>query len=826
MRKALNSNLTVPVIVAAVLHSSGAASSIAAASVSRESEASAVSAESAISADNGSAESSASNEAPAASPASDAGDAGLESVIVTGTRETNVKARDSVAPIDVLPVDALQSTGATDLRDALERVLPSLNHASFASDYGALTDTIQLRGLSPDHVLILINGKRRHTTANIYADSGPLQGAAPVDLDLIPLQAIDHIEVLRDGAAAQYGSDAIAGVINIILKSANHGGTATANAGAYYDGGGFTANPAADLGTALGDDGFLHLSADYRFHNHSVRSGPDSRTGQVDNLIYGDPQVKRESVALNAAKPVSDAVELYGFATYAHRDAKAYENFRLPTRLPQVYPHGFSPQATIDENDYAATLGARGDQLWGWHWDLSTTYGADGDGLKVIDTGNPGLFAATGSTPTSFHVANFNITQWTNTLDLSHPFDLGLATPLNVAVGGEWRRETYKIRPGDPESYLYGGAQSEQGLSPVNAGSYSRSNSAGYVDLAINPVEHWQVDIAARHEHFTDFGNTTSGKFSTRYDFSSRFGLRATITNGFRAPSLAQEFYAALGVSPTGASGQIAAGSPAARALGAGTLQPEKSVSFSLGAVAEPIDGLHTTLDGYFIRITNRIVDGGSYAGQQAIDALAANGVVLPPGINPSDVTAVFFSNGADTKTYGVDATADYRTDLGSAGSVDWDLALNYNRTLLTRLGLDGNGNPLLDAQQISDLTSTPPESKIIVGGTWKRSGWSASLHEFRYGKSVRLDQYYSGPNAFSITTLYESVNQPRYVTNFEAAYELGGFQVAVGANNLFNVYPKRLAPTNAYLGAAIYDNYTGLGINGGYYYTRLTYKF
>ena len=755
----------------------------------------------------------------------DSGDS-PESVIVTGTRETNIKARDSVAPIDVLPATALQATGATDLRDALERVLPSLNHAAFAGDYGALTDTVQLRGLSPDHVLILINGKRRHTTANIYTAGGPLQGSAPVDLDLIPLSAIDHIEVLRDGAAAQYGSDAIAGVINIILKSANHGGTVTANVGNYYDGGGFTAGGGGDVGASLADDGFLHLGGDYRHHNHSVRSGADSRTGLVDNLIFGDPEVERESIAFNAGKPLpGDAAEVYSFATYAHRDGQSYENFRLPTVIPSVYPHGFSPQATIDENDFAATLGIKGEHLLGWRWDLSSTYGGDQDGLGLINSGNPAL-AAAGGTPTTFHIAYFKITQWTNTLDINRPIDVGLGSPLNLALGGEWRRETYKIRPGDPASYQQGGAQSEQGLSPVNAGSYGRSNWAAYVDLAVNPVPQWQVDIAGRHEHFTDFGNTTSGKFSTRYDFSSRFGLRATVSNGFRAPSLAQEFYASLGVSPTGASGQVAAGSPAAKALGAGTLEPEKSVSFSVGAVAEPLDGLHATVDGYFIRITNRIVDGGSYAGEQAINALEANGVTFPPGINPANVTAVFFSNGADTKTYGVDLTADYRSDLGAAGIVDWDAAINYNRTILTRLGIDGNGNPLLDAQQIAYLTSTSPQSKIIVGGTWKHAGFIASLHEIRYGKSAPLDQYYTGPNAFSITTFYESVNPPKYVTNLELGYEWSGLQWVVGANNLFNVYPKELPPAQRYIGTARFDGYTGLGINGGYYYTRLTYKF
>jgi iron complex outermembrane recepter protein len=752
----------------------------------------------------------------------------LDEVVVTGTRQLNVKARDSVAPIDVIPASALVATGATDLRDALERTLPSLNRLSFGGDLGNLTDSIQLRGLSPDHVLILVNGKRRHTTASIYADGGPLQGSAPVDIDLIPISAIDHIEVLRDGAAAQYGSDAIAGVINIILKFSDHGGDASVTTGQYYQGDGFTGDAGVDGGLALGDGGFLHLSADYLHHDHSVRSGPDSRTSVVDNDIFGDPLINRSSVAYNAGKSfANDAVEVYSFATYAHRDAESYENYRLPTVLPAVYPSGFSPQETIAENDFSVTAGVKGNDLLGWHWDLASTYGSDDDHFGLVDSGNPSLFTATGSTPTTFDIASFKNSQWTNNLDLVRPFDIGLAGPINVAVGAEWRRDTYKVGAGEPDSYIDGGSQSFQGLAPVNAGSYARSNYAGYVDLAANPLAHWQVDLAGRYEHYTDFGRTTNGKFSTRYDFSPRLALRATVSNGFRAPSLAQEYFSDLNVSPTGASGQLAAHSPAATLLGATQLKPEKSNNFSLGLVAEPIEHLNTTLDAYLITIKNRIIDGGTYAGTQAINALAANGITLPPGIDPADVSAVYFSNGADTKTYGADFTADYRSDFGDFGAIDWDAGANYNRTVITRIGLDGNGNPLLNAQTASYLATAQPQSKIILGGTWRQAGWLASLHEIRYGKSIQQDSYYTGPNAFSITTFYQSVNNPKYVTNLEAGYEwTSGFSWVVGANNLFDVYPKELPPAQRYIGAALYDASTGLGIDGGYYYTRVAYKF
>ncbi len=637
---------------------------------------------------------------------------------MTGTRASNVKARDSAAPIAVISNETLESTGATNLRDALERALPSLNRPSFGGDLGNLTDAIQLRGLGPDDVLVLVNGKRRHTTANIYLDAGPQQGSAPTDLDLVPISAIDHIEVLQDGAAAQYGSDAIAGVINIILKSQAHGGGIQATTGQYYQGDGFTSAASGDIGTALGEDGFLHVSVDFRHHDHSVRSGADSRTGNYDNNIFGDAESTRTSFGYNAGKSFADgAVELYSFGTYAKRYAASFENYRLPSILPQLFPNGFSPQETIDENDLSTTVGVKGDDLWGWHWDVSSTFGGDDDHFGLISSANPGLYAATGSTPTSFHISTNKLSQWTNTLDVVRPFDIGLATPLNTAFGVEYRRETYTISSGDPASYLDGGSQSYVALEPVSAGDHQRSNYAGYLDLSVDPAAHWLVDLAGRYEHYTDFGNATSGKLTTRYDFSSRFALRGTVSNGFRAPSLAQEYFSNLNVSPTGASGQLAVNSPAAIALGAVPLRAEKSTNFSLGLVSEPLDGLHATLDGYYIKIKNRIIEGGTYEGPVAVAALESQGVTFPPGIDPADVSAFYFSNGADTKTYGAELTLDYRSDLGGAGTIEWDAAANWTHTEVTRVADDTNGQSLLSAQGVANLTTAQPQSKIIVGG-------------------------------------------------------------------------------------------------------------
>lgn len=763
-----------------------------------------------------------------AADAADADSSTVDSVIVTGTRASNVKARDSAAPIAVISNEALQSTGATNLRDALERTLPSLNRPSFGGDLGNLTDAIQLRGLSPDDVLVLVNGKRRHTTANIYLDAGPQQGSAPTDLDLIPISAIDHIEVLQDGAAAQYGSDAIAGVINIILKAQDHGGGIQATTGQYYQGDGFTSAGSGDIGTTLGDGGFLHLSVDFRHHDHSVRSGHDSRTGNYDNNIFGDSESTRTSFGYNAGKSLADgAVEVYSFGTYSKRYAESFENFRLPSILPQVFPNGFSPQETIDENDLSTTVGIKGTELLGWHWDLSSTYGADDDHFGLISSANPGLYAATGSTPTSFHISTNKLSQWTNNLDFVRPFEIGLATPLSAAFGAEYRRETYTISSGDPASYLDGGSQSYVALEPVSAGDHQRSNYAGYVDLSVDPVAHWLVDLAGRYEHYTDFGDATSGKLTTRYDFSPRFALRGTVSNGFRAPSLAQEYFSNLNVSPTGASGQLAVNSPAALALGAIPLRAEKSTNFSLGVVTEPLDGLHATFDGYYIRIENRIIEGGTYQGPVAVAALESQGVTFPPGIDPADVSAHYFSNGANTKTYGADFTLDYRSDFGGAGTVDWDAEANWTHTEVTRVGQDTNGKALLSLQGIAYLTTAQPQSKIIVGGTWNDHGWLATLHEIRYGKSIFQDTFYAGRNIYSNTVFYQSVDPPRYVTNLSIGYQWAlGIQWIVGADNLFDIYPKELPPAERYIGAARFDTNTGVSIDGGYYYTRLTYNF
>jgi iron complex outermembrane receptor protein len=756
-----------------------------------------------------------------------------DTVVVTGTR-TSTKASQSLTPVDVISGAQLQATGQSNLRDALVKLSPSITRETYAGDTAQLTDALSLHGLTPDHVLVLVNGKRRHTTANIALDGGLNQGSTGVDIDMIPVGLIDHIEILRDGASAQYGSDAIAGVINIILKTNSHGGTIQTTNGQTYAGDGFKNGESANIGLNLGDQGYLDLAAEYDRQNHTVRTGPDDYFGTFQpghgyyNPIEGDPASTRESVGFNAGYYLGDDVELYGFGTYAHRDAQAYQNYRPPSVLPEVYPNGFVPTETVNENDYSVTSGIKGQNLFGWSWDLSTTYGGDHEGIGMDSSANTGLYAAEGYTPTSFHLATVSNTQLTNNLDLTRAFHLPLLpAPVNVSVGVEQRRETYSVAAGDEASYLDGGSQALPGLAPVSASDNSRNVLGTYIDLSTHLAPKWTVDLAGRFEHYSDVGDTTNGKISTRYDFTPQVAVRGSVSSGFRAPSLAEEYYSNVNESPASVTGLLAANSAAARLIGAQPLKPEESTDYNLGLVLTPTRDLHFTIDAYQIDIRDRIVEGGTASGEAAIAAMEAAGLSIPGSIPASAVSASYFTNGASTRTRGIDLSGTWHTGFGAYGQVDWDLGVNLNTTSVTSVATGANGQPELNAQQIAWLSTATPKNKIIVGGTWHLDKWGVSLHETRFGSTSSEETYIVGPNAFSTTQFIHFENAARYVTDLEVRYDVTKrFQIAVGANNLFDVYPSKL-PYAAQLEGAQYDAFAStIGEDGGFYYLRARYTF
>ncbi len=817
----------------------------------------------------------------------------VQAVIVTGTRTTGVKAADSAAPIELVGKEALTHTGSVDLANALTSSVPSLNVQAYGSDTAALTVQAALRGLSPNDTLVLVDGKRRHTTANLSVDGGsPYSGSATVDLSYIPVSAIDHIEVLQDGAAAQYGSDAIAGVVNVILKYADHGGLASVTAGEYYQGDGKSAGLSLNRGFTLGEKGFLNLTFEARSHDNSVLgiggrsySTPDGlplpgpklsgnaataaqiaagvlASGPHFNKVDGDPSYTLYSGMFNAGYDLGP-VQLYAFGSYGQRRAQHYENYRGAQKLAGPsslgvtqygLPNGFDPSEQFRETDYSFTGGAKG-LVAGWSWDLAASYGENYDDVYTVNSGNIDLFQLLQSlSPTvispqrNFHDGAFSNSDSVISLDLDRDFDTGLGFPVNVAVGGEWHRGNFQISSGEPGSYYKSGAQSFFGYTPAMAGSYSRTNYAFYTDLSAKPISGLTVDLAGRYEHFSDFGGTTVGKLTTRYDISPAFALRGTVSSGFRAPTLAEEHYAGANVSPTSFELQLPPNGLVAANAGFKPLSPEESNSYSLGFVAHPIPRLQITGDVYQISLRNRIVtsniiygtNGATTYSQTVVNALQQSQVTLESGLSYSGIAV--FTNGANTKTTGAEVTANYASDFDSFGHVDWTATVNYNTTKIQNLvalpttvqNVPVGQINLLTLNGISALTTATPKEKAIFNAYWTRGKWSVNLRETVYGKTsqwVSSNGNYVGPQAEHATIPVTGI------TDIDVAYKLTDkLKLEIGANNLFdqkpptapnytgsNGYPRPVGGNQVFGLPYLFSPY---GVNGGYYYGRVTYSF
>jgi iron complex outermembrane receptor protein len=805
------------------------------------------------------------------------GDSSLDEVIVTGSRQTGIKASDSAAPIQIVSTEALKEAGAPDLMSALAQLVPSLQMQAFGFDMAGQTLQARLRGVSPNDVLVLINGKRRHNTANLAVDTGsPYQGGAAPDLNFIPLDAIDHVEVLTDGAAAQYGSDAIAGVINIILKKNNSGGSVQGLYGQYGNSGGRTEDVSGNSGFEIETGGFFNITGEYRSHGHSNVGEPDPRGPAAttypntnvqnvpgypyENAISGDGAQRLKIFAVNSGYDFEDGTEVYAFGTYGHKDAASYENYRFPNKAAYTnpatavttypFPYGFNPQEASDEDDYQINVGVKGDLL-GWDWDLSSGYGVDRVGISTIDTYNTGVYNTTGEAmPTNYYDGFLQFTQWTTTLDLKHDFAVGLAGPLTVAFGGEFRRENYEIGAGIPLSYEVGGGSSYPGFTPLDANDNGRKNYAAYLDIAAQPITGLRVDVAGRYENYSDFGHAIVGKLNARYDFSPEFAIRGTVNNGFRAPTLAEEFYSSTNVGPTTAYIQLPPDSPAATAAGLQKLQPEKSVDYSFGVVWRPLPHLETTLDVYQITITNRIVGSGQIAGQlngipqpgeaainAAISAYSHGSDVIDPDVLKSGSYGIeIFANGIDTRTRGADLVFSFPYDYGWS-QINYSIGATYNDTAITKYGTTPAAlvpNTLYDAEAYSELTTATPKYVVNFGALINIEKLAVNIVEKVYGPSADYEND-DGDNPVGHNEYFKDQINLTAITNLDIAY---GFtdhlKLSVGATNLFNRYPNKvnvniLNHEISHTDNAAVDQYpifSPFGINGGFYYVKAAYKF
>jgi iron complex outermembrane receptor protein len=797
-----------------------------------------------------------------------------ETVVVTGSRGLPRTVVDSPTPIDVISSTELERTGKPGVLSALNTLVPSFNVPTRAGGGSStVISTGGLRGLNPDQTLILVNGKRRHKTSLINAVSTLYNGSVPADLDMIPTSAIDHIEVLRDGAAAQYGSDAIAGVINIILKSKADGGAASFTAGQNMDrSDGEIFQGQFSYGTKIGEGGVLNVFVSAKKQKVSNRANPIDPGIQLYNLVSGtrDPReatIDRLVTKNYGAFPTESintgynfhydtgTIEVYSFGTFSQRDSELNYSFRAPlltasntAALPGVYPNGFRPEVHFREQDFEFAVGAKG-QAMGWNWDLSTTYGKNRAAQDATNTINASLGP---TSPTSFYMGTLRSTEWVNSLDVTKGYTLGGGN-LQVSAGLQHRLEFYGIYPGEPASYANGnytyvingttivaqpGGQSSVGFQPGDTGTMSRNNVSGYIDLAYDPTPDTTIGAAVRAEHYDDdSGNTVIGKVNFRHAFASWMAVRGAASTGFRAPGIAQQIYASTTAQNRLVNGVIVplqiktlpVGSAAALALGSSPLQPEKSTSFSGGIVLTPVRNLSITVDGYQIKLKDRIAITSTLTGTAISDILIANGI-------PSNISAQYYTNAIDTRTRGLDIVATYRHDVGSVAKMAWNVGYNYNETIITKIAANpaalsslGAGYQLFDRASQSNLTDNLPRTKLYVGNLTSVGPFSLNSRIVHYGGFDSLQNGVSATTGGVTNVTFPNDRHfgGKWITDMEFSWNATrSLTVAIGANNLFNVYPDDVGVYNANLGSGQYPTTSPTGFTGGFYYGRLAVTF
>lgn len=766
----------------------------------------------------------------------------LKAVEVIGTRRNDVSALSTASPVDIITAQQIQQVGSTNLSKVLETLAPSVSFPQINGTDGVSSQRpASLRGLASDQVLVLVNGKRRHASAFVNTKSTLGRGSQSVDLSTIQVSSIERIEVLRDGASAQYGSDAIAGVINIVLRQDDHGGDLHSLVGQYSKGDGFTRDIAGVKGFTLPGDGFLTVNAEGSRQERTSVGGTDgrqfypvgdSREASADrNWRYGSPGLGDFKLGANSGFSINDQIEAYGFATYQDRTAHSQGMFRRPidpNNLPEVYPNGFLPLLDVRSRDGAVNGGLKyDDSVWG-SFDLSANYGQNRIDYSVDDSINASLGAAT---PHDFDAGTLVNEQTNLTLDHVKNFEVGYGYgPLVLSSGLGWRKEKYEVIAGETTSWVHGtannkaaGSQGFPGIQESDEGSYTRRVFGGYVGLEQQLTEQLQLGLAGRSEHYDDFGTTTTGKFSARYDFSPAVGLRSTISTGYRAPTLGQ-----IGTSATTSDfrpgdpiayqvGTISVDRPAARALGASDLKPEKSTNFSLGLVLRPTENASLSIDAYDIRIKDRIALSETLIGSGVTSILNAAGYNNYSGVS-------FFTNALDTKTHGVDIVGKYRLDLPEDNRLTLNLGFNLSKTEVTDVKanpgpLSGTGLTLINREALSYVESASPESKLILGADYQKGKWQASLTAIRYGE-YELDS--------NLGKQYDQTFSAQWVTNSSLSYDVTpAVKLTLGGNNIFNTYPDKLLVANRSAGGLMeYPNIAPAGAEGAFYYLKADYFF
>lgn len=812
----------------------------------------------------------------------------IEQISVIGSRRLGRTVEDSAVPIDIIGADALKNSGFTETNALLSSLLPSFNFPQASlTDGSDHVRPAQLRGLAPDHTLVLVNGKRRHSNALLNLNGSTGRGSSSVDLNAIPANAIDRIEVLRDGAAAQYGSDAIAGVINIVLKSASSGGSVAAIYGAnvtemdgvpqlesvsegsdgdlaFTEGSdrsltdGQTLTLQGNMGFELGDNGFLNISTEYRDRHSTNRSDYDQREnyarlddGSLDprelnvnryNHNFGNGDVEDFSVFYNAGYQLTNEVDLYSFGSYSKREGEGGGFYRRASdsrNIEEVYPDGFLPVITSDIDDFSLALGAKG-FVSEWNYDVSAVYGQDAFEFGVTNSLNTSYGP---TSQTSFDAGTLTYDQLTLNVDFSREVDVSfLESSVNVAVGAEYRREGYQIDAGEEASYAQGtfgpggavtdpvdgpfgaaGAQVFPGFTPESEGDNSRHNVSLYIDLETYLTDDWNLAVAARYEDYSDFGDTLNGKVATRYSLTEDLALRASVSTGFRAPSLQQQYFTSVATvfvdgEPT-ETGTFAPGSDVAKALGSPGLDAEEATNYGVGFTWSTDFNFSLSVDYYQILIDDRIVLSNNLSGaaiEQLLEGTGAN-------------QGRFFLNAIDSKTRGVDVVASYNVATDGYGDIAFNLGYNYGKNEVTDIidppaELQGAGfdqDNLFSGNELRRFEVSTPRNKYNLSATWTNDDIRTTLRTTRYGETQDPSD---NPER-------NEVLKPKWITDLDVAYSLtSNVSLSVGANNIFDVYPdatrENVDDLTTFSRLFAYSSFSAYGFNGRYVYGKIEMKF
>lgn len=839
----------------------------------------------------------------------EAGD--LTMVTVIGSRNVSRTRTESPVPVDVIPLaQVINDIGQVDLNQILTFIAPSFQSSKqTVADGTDHLDPAQLRGLGTDQVLVLVNGKRRHQSALVNVNGTVNRGQVSTDLSAIPATAVERIEILRDGAAAQYGSDAIAGVINIVLKKTTGILEANVSYGEYnskypknyalnrltgksddpntrvHDG--ETVQASLGYGIKLGK-GFLNLTGEYIHRNPTNRTGtytnqifPNVNGANRDDSIMGARGINRNTFDITAGNsgmksgaafynfgyPVGKNSELYIFGGYSKKKGNSAGFYRYPIGIPSItnagvyaqnvfaiYPNGFLPQIATDIEDFSTSVGFRS-KFSGFNLDISNTYGINKFDFGVENSINYSQFAITGNKQTSFDAGGLKFYQNTANADISKKIDL--LQGLNLAAGLEYRIDAFGIRSGEEASYknydipsskVAPGAQVFPGFLNAIGNDKTRNAKAVYVDIEQDITKSFLVTGALRFEKYSDFGSTLNYKFSTRYKFSDMFNVRASISSGFRAPSMQQRFYAktnTLFVSTNAGLVPVQAGtftneSAIAGLLGIPKLKQETSHNYSVGLTAKPFTGLEISVDGYLINIKDRIILTNNFRGDSGTPIKA---ILDANGAN----TANFFTNAIDTRAKGIEAVLAYTKKFLQKHSVRASLAMTFIDNSVKK---NANGKPIIHGSDIltnggqlgnyfnredqSRVEVANPKNKITFMLNYKNSKLSAMIRSVRFGEVTYWDPLnIAAPsmvvNAFTgMSEVTDQTFSAKTVTDISLSYDLlKSVTATIGANNLFNVYPDiQSHSSNQSAGRFLYSRRVQqMGFNGAYYFARLKFN-